>query len=142
NRHKTYFPEARLDHPEDPFTSVYLGTINRILEVRTCDLAFYPGSPDFEFKALSDTVFLNHPYARGSHSFILGNISGSRRAADLDLRSLAGMDEKRLEGIEKTGLRNMLEGEDHRVGGDLRLELSLPPYGALWLKERGYTRIS
>jgi hypothetical protein len=133
-RHKSYFPESGLDRPKDPFLKVYLSRMGRILEARSNDGAFYPGSRDFEFLALSSTVFLNHPYARGLHSFIVGNISSKSQSITLELGKLAGVGNEALARFQNEGLEDALTGEIYRPNEDGGLKLTLPAYGALWLK--------
>ena len=134
NRHKNYLPEAGLDSTDDAFTSAYVKQINTILDARVKDQAFYPGSPEFEFKSLSNTVFLNHPYARSNHSFIAGNIIGAPQTVTLDLNDLSGVSDEDRSAIEKRGLVDALSGKSYKVGGDGRVDLELPPFGALWLQ--------
>jgi hypothetical protein len=134
NRHKNDLAELDLENPSDPFLSVYVRLINRILEARTEDSAFYPGSTEFEFRAITDTVFLNHPYAGGEHSFIVGNITPYRQEILMDLRSLEGVGARDLEKIRKNGLMDCLSGQFYRLEADSTLALDLPPYGAAWLR--------
>ena len=108
--------------------------MGRILDARSRDRSFYPGSPDFEFRAVTDTVFLNHPYARGEHAFILGSIMPDPQSVVLELGGLSGMGVPELETLGRTGLCDLLGGGTWEVGADGRLELTLPAYGAVWLK--------
>jgi hypothetical protein len=135
NRHKNDLSEIDLDSSSDPFLSVYVKLINRILGARVQDPAFYPGSAEFEFKALTDKVFLNHPYARGIHSFIVGNITSSTQKVLLDVEGLGGIGPQELTGMKESGLVDSLSDEIHNLDTEGRLSLSLPPYGALWLAQ-------
>jgi len=134
NRHKNYLPEAGLDSTDDAFTSAYVKQINAILDARVTDQAFYPGSPEFEFKTLSNTVFLNHPYARSNHSFIVGNIIETPQTVSLDLKGLSGLSDEDRGAIEKRGLVDALSGKTYKADADGRIDLELPPFGALWLQ--------
>ncbi len=134
NRHKNYLPETGLDRTDDAFTSAYVKQINAILDARVKDQAFYPGSPEFEFKSLSDTVFINHPYARSNHSFIVGNIIGSPQTVTLDLNRLEGVSAEDRGTLEQKGLVDALSGKTYKVHAGGRADLELPPFGALWLQ--------
>jgi hypothetical protein len=141
NRHKSYLPDAELEEPSEPFYAAYRKLLNRALDVRAADPAFYPGSRKFEFRALSDTVFLNHPHARNSHSFILGNISDQLQKLSLEIEGLQGLGREELSRMHRLGLRDRLTEQVHRPESDgtgkLLLRLVLPPYTAVWLKEAG-----
>ena len=134
NRHKNFLPEIGLESSDDPFTSTYLKLINAILAARVADTAFLPGSRQFEFQALSDTVFLNHPYARDKHSFIVGNIAGRTQKVQLALDSLEGVNKELLGRLSKTGLQDALSGKTCALDEKGSIDLDLPPYSAVWLE--------
>ncbi len=134
NRHKSYLPESGLDNPSDPFLADYLKRINMMLAARAGDRAFYPGSPAFEFKALSDTVFLNHAYARNEHSLIIGNISASAVSMTVAIEGLAGISTEAKQRCRAEGLRDNLNGGTFALDDAGCFELDLASYGAVWLK--------
>ena len=139
NRHKTYLPKIDLAYPSDPFTAAYLPRLNTILKIWNNDGAFYPGSSQFEFKPIGETVFLNHPFADGNHSFILGNIANREVKIQLDLKTLSGINNGILKLMREQGLENKLDeavfpGAGYQLKDDGLLEAVLPPFGALWLK--------
>jgi len=134
NRRKNYLPRAGLGGTADSFTSIYVKLINRILEARVEDTAFYPGSPKFELRALTDTVFLNHPYARGRHSFVCGNIAPEARRVSLSLNDLEGVSVEEMRAAQRRGLVDALSGRAYQVDAHGGVELEMPPYGALWLQ--------
>jgi hypothetical protein len=134
NRHKTHISEIDLKNPSDAFTSEYVAKINRILEIRASDTAFYPGSPDFEFRALTDTVFLNHPFAQGNHSFIAGNISDTEQTIELDIADLDGITSRNLREFGEQGLTDQLGGDRFHPDEKNVVAVVLPAYGAVWLK--------
>jgi hypothetical protein len=134
NRHKNYLPETGLDSTDDPFSSTYIGLINRILDARIKDRAFYPGRQEFEFRALTDCVFLNHPFARGRHSFICGNIGSAAQRITLDLNTLAGLTAEEIGLIAKQGLVDALSTSVYGTATGDRVDLKLPGYGAVWLQ--------
>ncbi|MCK5674067.1 MAG: hypothetical protein KAH95_11870, partial [Spirochaetales bacterium] len=134
NRHKSYLPDMKLSDSDDPFYRVYLPLLNKILELRTKDNAFYPGSESFEFVALTDTLFLNHPYHGGDHSLILGNISEKPVTYKLDISTLQGVDESWLEFKKDNSLVDGITGSKYLMDEQRFLNLELPSYGMLWLK--------
>ena len=135
NRHKNYLPDMQKSLAGDDFTSAYVPLINAAIEARAEDTAFMPGSADFEFKALTDTIFLNHPYADGNHSFILGNILPVAQKIDLDVAGLAGVGNDLIPKLRTSGLRDALTGGDRiAVDMDGKVTVNLGPYGAVWLK--------
>jgi hypothetical protein len=135
NRRKSYLPSLGLDAPEDPFMKEYLPRINAVLAARSQERAFYPGAAEFEYAEPSGTVFLNHPYARGQHAFILGNISEEPVSFTLDLTQLAGVDAAILEKIATHGLKELLTGAPPSRTGDVAgIPIDLPAFGAVWLK--------
>ena len=134
NRHKSYLPDMNLSNPADPFTKSYLPLINKILELRTKDNAFYPGSIDFEFIALTDTLFLNHPFYEGDHSLILGNISDKPVTYKLSLETLTGVDKNLILSKKDNPFIDGITGEKFLIDRQGFLNLELPPYGMLWLK--------
>jgi hypothetical protein len=136
NRHRSSLEELEAAQRGDAFSMAYRKKINAVLAARSADRAFYPGSPAFEFKALSDTVFVNHPYARGGHSFIAGNISDRPCRLSLRLKEFQGMDASAFERLRRGGLRDALGGNDYSVTEAGGVELKLPGYGAVWLKAR------
>ncbi|RLB02265.1 MAG: hypothetical protein DRG59_12970, partial [Deltaproteobacteria bacterium] len=134
NRHKNYLPEINLSHPADPFQKAYLPLINKLLELRTTDNAFYPGSNDFEFLTLTDQVFLNHPYYNGDHSLIIGNISSSTISCQLLPATLSGMYEEWLLLKKEEKLTDKLTGRVFSMDENGGVNLELPSYGMVWLK--------
>lgn len=134
NRHKSYLPEMKLSEPVDSFSKSYFSLLNRIIKLRTSDNAFYPGSSSFEFLALSDTIFLNHPYHNGDHSFIVGNISGTSVAYKLKLQDITGVDEEWIELKRNVPLADGITGSKLLIDEHDSLSLELPPYGMVWLK--------
>ncbi len=133
NRHKNYLPGMNLANPADPFQKAYIPLINKLLELRTTDKAFYPGSMEFEFIALTDTVFLNHPYYNGEHSFIIGNISDKPVLYNLDLSTLQGIDTWS-DLKSSNSLTDGISGSTFLMDKQRNLNLEIPPYGMLWLK--------
>ena len=134
NRHKNYLPCMDLKNPSDPFTKAFSPLINKILKLRSTDNAFYPGSGDFEFIALTDTLFLNHPYHEGDHSLILGNISEKAVSFNLPLQTLAGIDEEWLNLKKDNSFADGITGANYLIDEHGSLNLELSPYGMLWLK--------
>ncbi|MEA1911687.1 MAG: hypothetical protein U9N32_08470, partial [Spirochaetota bacterium] len=134
NRHKNYLPDMDLSNPADPFQRAYIPLINKILDLRSLDNAFYPGSDNFEFLALTDTLFLNHPYHDGDHSLILGNISEKPVTFSLQTATLSGMYEEWLILKKDQPLLDGITGAKFLVDKTGSLNLELPPYGMLWLK--------
>lgn len=134
NRHKTHVSEIDLENPSDAFTADYITKINRILETRAADEAFYPGNPNFEFRALTDKVFINHPFAKGIHSFIVGNISDDEQIVDLDISDFDGVTADDLQKFSERGLIEKLSGSRIRLKDKSTVTIVLPAYGAVWLK--------
>lgn len=134
NRHKSYLPDINLSDPADPFNKIYLPLLNKILELRTSDDAFYPGSDNFEFLTLTDTLFLNHPYHGGDHSFIFGNISEKTVTYNLDLSILQGIDKTWVDSKKNNPLTDGISGVKFLVDEQGLLNLELPPFGMLWFK--------
>ena len=134
NRHKSYLPNLDLADPVDPFKKAYMPLINKIIELRSTDSAFYPGSEKFEFLPLTDTLFLNHPYHSGDHSLILGNISEKAVTYNLDLSTLQGADNNWLNSKRDTPFTDGFTGSIVLMDDQEYLNLELPSYGMLWLK--------
>ncbi len=134
NRHKSYLPDMSLSDSDDPFYKLYLSLLNKILELRTSDDAFYPGSDNFEFLPLTDTLFLNHPYHKGEHSLILGNISDKPVTYKLNLSILQGVDESWLDSKKNNPLADGITGSKFLMDEQGLLNLEIPPYGMIWLK--------
>ncbi|MDA3938855.1 MAG: alpha-amylase family glycosyl hydrolase [Spirochaetia bacterium] len=134
NRHKNYLPNMKLSDPVDPFQKAFFPLINKITELRCTDNAFYPGSEDFEFIALTDTLFLNHPFHKRDHSLILGNISEKAVTFNLDLSTLQGADNNWLNSKKDTHFVNGFTGAKILINDQGSIDLELPPYGMLWLK--------
>ncbi|MDC7220494.1 MAG: hypothetical protein PQJ59_11210 [Spirochaetales bacterium] len=128
NRHKSHVNE--LDFGSDPFRKVYVPLMNKIMELRKEDRAFYPGDDNFEFLTPGETVFLNHPFAEGDHSFILGNISPEETEILLPVTELEGMAGPVPELIDLMSgeILTLNEGELH---------LSLEGFQVRWLKIPG-----
>jgi len=133
NRHRSAWSELEAAEKE-PFHRAYREKINAVLAARTTDRAFYPGSPAFEFRALTETVFLNHPYARGRHSLIVGNISDRPCSLSLSLAELSGVDNSVVEELRRSGLRDALTGGAWAVSTAGKIEVKLAGYGAVWLR--------
>ena len=125
NRHKSHIGE--LDFDKDPFRKVYVPLMNRLIALRAEDRAFYPGDGHFEFLTPGETVFLNHAFAGGEHSFIMGNISHEPAEILLPVEEL--------EGIEAavTELSDLLEGDRFALSSG-ELHLILEPFQARWFK--------
>ena len=132
NRHKSHIDEIKDRIETDPFTQKYVNLANSAIRVRSIDPAFYPGSRDFEFVDLTDTIFLNHAFARDRHALVIGNILGIAQEVCLELSSLCSFTPDVLRNVEETGMTDALTGNLHPVTGG-SLTLSLPAYGALWL---------
>lgn len=126
NRHKSSVEE--LDFSRDPFPSVYVPLLNRMIEARSRDGAFYPGDQSFAFHSPGETVFLNHAYAGGDHSFVLGNLSGEKAEILLPLDELEGVEPGSL-----PRLKDLLSGKTFEAEGG-ELHLVLEGYQGLWLK--------
>lgn len=134
NRHKSYFPDMKLSDSDDPFYKAYLSLLNKILELRSSDNAFYPGSDSFEFLALTDTLFINHPFYGGSHSFIFGNISENTVTYKLNLLTLQGIDDNWLDSKKDNSLADGITGLKYLIDEQKFLNLEIPAYGMVWLK--------
>ena len=134
NRHKNYLPDMDLSAPVDPFQKTYIPLLNKVLELRSKDSAFYPGSDSFEFIALTDKIFLNHPFHKGDHSLILGNISEESAVYKLSLETLSGLDKILLKSKQESFFTDGIKGTKFMVDKEGSLNLELPPYGMLWLK--------
>ncbi len=134
NRHKSYLPDMKLSNSDDPFSKAYFPLLNKILELRTKDNAFYPGSDNFEFIALTDTLFLNHPYYGGDHSLILGNISEKTVSYKLNLSTLQGVDDNWLESKKDNPLVDEISGSKFLIDEKRCIDLEFPPFGMMWLK--------
>ena len=93
--------------------------MNRIMELRKDDGAFYPGDGNFEFLSPGETVFLNHPFAGGEHSLILGNISSEAAEVLLPVEEMEGVDFPVKEAVD------LLSGERYSLSaGELHLTLA------------------
>lgn len=134
NRHKSFLPDLDLEKNSDPFRKEYIPLINTLLRIRGRDDAFYPGSRDFEFRVLTDKIFLNHPYENGNHSFIIGNIDDKTVSCKMDLSLLEGIDGNWLDAKKNSSLKDGLSGAKFLMDETGALNLELPPYGMLWLK--------
>jgi hypothetical protein len=130
-RRKSSLATSGLKTADDPFRKEYLPLINRVIDVRCADGAFYPGSSAFEFRTLGPTVFLNHPYHDGDHSLIVGNIAGEPAEVVLSLADLAGSASS---AADPSGFEDLLTGE--KISPDEKgvVRQKLGGYGALWLK--------
>ncbi len=126
NRHKSFLPELHFEEITDSFNKEYFPFINRLLSIRGKDKAFYPGSKEFEFIALNDQVFLNHPFYKGNHSFIGGNISGEKQKVLLDITRLEG----ELHG--EITLTDQLTGRKVTTDEKGVLSLDMKPYEMFW----------
>lgn len=127
NRHKSKLQELDLKNLQDPFLNEYIPLINKILSIRGHDTSFYPGSDNFEFTALSKTIFLNHPFHGGKHSFILGNISPQETEIDFNPVSLAGEP-------KNDRLKDLLSDREFTPGSDGTFVLHFKPYGMFYLE--------
>jgi hypothetical protein len=134
NRHKIYLPDAGLDTLRDPFLSVYVPLLNTIIDVRSKDQAFYPGSSNFEYHDFNDAIFLHHPYAGGNHSLILGNIINKHLETSINLSELAGFDPTYLDDLQEKGLFDLFSGRRYRPDSSMGLTIKLEPFSFLWLK--------
>lgn len=134
NRHKNYLPSMDLSRPADPFQKDYFPLINKILDLRSGDNAFYPGSENFEFIALTDSLFLNHPFHEGNHSLILGNISEKTVFYKLQTAILEGMYEEWLILKNDQPLIDGISGNEYSLNNEGLVSLEIPPYGMVWLK--------
>jgi hypothetical protein len=126
NRKKSRLEEIRGRLVSDPFAVRYRHLLNRAIRARATDRSYYPGSRDFEYRSIGDTVFLNHAFARGSHALVVGNILPTGQEVEIDMEALSGMD--RDPGAFKDTL-----GTDRYAVADGRIRVSLRPYGAVWL---------
>jgi hypothetical protein len=99
-----------------------------MISLRSEDSSFYPGDPNFEFLTPGKSVFLNHAYAGGDHSFILGNISSESAEILIPIDELSGV---------KTGtiisLEDKFTGTIYPVTGG-NLSLTLEGFQGIWLK--------
>jgi hypothetical protein len=134
NRHKNYLPGMDLSNPADPFQDAYFPMINKILELRTSDNAFYPGSDSFEFLDLTDKLFLNHPYYKGDHSLIIGNISSKTIEYKLVLDSLSEIDNEWVKLKKDCSFTDKISGSKFLIDQQGMLKLKLSAYGMIWLK--------
>lgn len=125
NRHKNKLKEMTELMTRDGFTKVYIELLNDILKLRSEDGAFYPGSPQYQFKALTDTVFMNHPWHDHDHSIIIGNIVNREMKIQLSKDDI--------EGFDSDILTDKLSGRVfNRNGGSFEIRLS--PFEYLWMK--------
>ena len=120
---------------DDEFAVIYIPLINAAVKARTEDAAFYPGSTEFEFQALSDTIFLNHPYVGGKHSFIVGNILPESQSLAIEFAKLFGVNRDLITKLRTSGLKDALtDGPRMYADMDGKLALTLGPYEAVWLR--------
>ncbi len=125
NRHKSHISELDFDH--DPFRKAYVPLMNRFIALRSEDRAFYPGDGHFEFLSPGETVFLNHAFAGGEHSFIMGNISPEPAEVLLPVEEL--------EGIEKHvgRMEDLITGERFTLSSG-ELHLIMDGFQVRWFK--------
>ncbi len=134
NRHKSSIAEFESASGSDPFVKEYIPRINRIIDLRVSDPSFYPGSRNFEFVSLEDTVFLNHSFHEGKHSVVIGNISHKKRSVEFDLSSLKNFSSDISGRKDKEyGMRDFLEEEKVAVEKGSIVKAELGPYGLIWL---------
>ncbi len=127
NRHKSNLYSFDFENNQDPFIREYIPLINKILLIRGKDPSFYPGSDDFEFEALNESIFLNHPFHGGKHSFILGNISRMEQEIRINPAALAG-------APRISRLRDLLSGAIVTPESDGTFILHFGPFGMLYLE--------
>ena len=132
-RHKSFLPGLDLDNPADPFRKAYLPLIQKLIQLRSQDPAFYPGSDAFEFIMLSDTVCINHPFYKGNHTLFVGNISDAVCSVELDLAKLTGFSAMSTAERKGTHWKDRLSGKEFHVFENGLLKLKLDPYGMYWL---------
>ncbi|MBB6478579.1 hypothetical protein [Spirochaeta isovalerica] len=125
NRHKNRLDEMVDLIKNDPFTGAYVEKLNEILKLRAEDRSFAPGEGSFRFSVLSDTVFLHHPWHSGEHSFIVGNIVNREETVTLSVEELGDR--------VSQSLTDQISGRIYKAE-EGRFQLSLEPYGYLWLK--------
>lgn len=125
NRHKSHVGE--LDFEADPFRRVYVPLMNQMIALRSGDGAFYPGDSHFEFLTPGDRVFLNHPFAGGDHSLILGNISSEPAEILLPVEELEGV----AGPVER--VEDLLTGETFPLN-EGELHLTLEGFQPRWFK--------
>ncbi len=125
NRHKNKLEEMKDLMANDGFTKMYIKKLNEILKLRSEDEAFYPASLQFQFKALNDGVFMNHPWHGNNHSIILGNI--------LNKEVIVRFNIDEIDGFESETLTDKLTGLVIKQKGDF-FEIILSPFQYLWLK--------
>lgn len=125
NRHKNKLSEMKELMEEDPFTKVYTRLLNKILNLRTHDEAFYPGSSQYSFTALDNKVFINHPWHNGNHSLIMGNIVNNFSSIIVDCSLIPG--------FKGTVLTDKISG-DVFSAADGKFTIKMKPFGFLWLK--------
>ncbi|MDA3810372.1 MAG: hypothetical protein PF518_08595 [Spirochaetaceae bacterium] len=125
NRHKNNLQEMEKLLSFDPFTKKYTQLLNAVLKLRAEDLAFYPGNRNFQFIALSDQVFINHPYADNNHSIIIGNIGNQKKRVEVKIDDLKDFNSQLL--------KDLITGKEYEaLKGKFSIEMK--PYGFLWLK--------
>jgi len=125
NRHKNDLNEMVNLMENDQFTKVYTDKLNMLLKLRAEDSAFFPGSDKFQFCALTDQVFMNHPWSGGSHSLILGNIVNRSSKIELDVQSI--------DGFNSLELTDQITGRIYKSNAG-KFEIEMDPFGYLWLK--------
>lgn len=133
NRHKTYLSELESAVNKDSFLKEYLPLINKILDLRTKDNSFYPGSRNFEFIPLTDQVFLNHSFFKGDHSFVIGNISSRYKEVKVDFSKLAGLSPSH-SGVMNLKLKDLFSWNIILSDNERIVSLKLEPFEKLWLK--------
>lgn len=119
NRHKSYLPELEKRMKRDPFMKEYLPLINRIVELRTTDPSFYPGSGNFEFVNAGGGVFINHSWHENAHSLIAGNITAEIKQIKVDKYCRK--------------VKEMISGVEYTADNEGILNMDISPYGMLWL---------
>lgn len=125
NRHKNRLEEMEELIENDAFTGTYVKKLNEILKLRAEDPAFYPGSKNFSFSAISNTIFLNHPWAENHHSFILGNIVNEEKTIAIESSQLASFPGKYL--------KDQLTNERYEIENGI-CKITFKPFDYMWLK--------
>jgi hypothetical protein len=123
NRHKSHADAIRDSLTKDEFAKTYVFCINRAIEARTADPAFHPKGRGYAYRSLTDTVFLNHAYCDGHHSFVVGNIDRQPTTARVNLSEIGA-------GEISGEMTDRLTGKQY-VSADGVRDLEVTGYGSL-----------
>lgn len=129
NRKKSTWNECGLENMKDEFLKTYVPLLNRMIGIRVNDRAFFPGSPDFKYLALSDKVFVNCAYHANDLTIVIGNISGKTVSAIFDTSEIPV-------DYNNEIFLDQIKGTEIILQRQSRIELTLKPYNAYYLKQK------